>query len=149
MPSGRVIPKKLPACPGRDSRFTIRNNPNQNSWWVYYESPDGTLFPSDDNHPELVALVNSLKEAEGNSPGGGFSINEHFQVIARTTAPASYGGGSIHVVGLNDGGVIATYEQPLVFQGGLLAPTLSPIEGQEWNGPLCGMTYSFAAPGKS
>ncbi|MGH9967258.1 MAG: hypothetical protein ACREBG_05420 [Pyrinomonadaceae bacterium] len=147
MPSGRVIPKKLPTCPGRDSRFTIRHNPDQaNLWWVYYESTDGTLLPADEDHSDLVALVNSLKEAEGNAAGGGFSINEHFQVIARMTAPSNYGGQSIHVVGLA-GGLIATYDQTIVFQNGLLLPTITPLEGQEWVGPLCGMTYSFAAPG--
>lgn len=147
MPSGRVIPKRLPACPGRNSRFTIRHNPDrENGWWVYYESPDGTLLPSDDDHSDLVALVNSLKEAEGNAPGGGFSINEHFQVIARTTATPNYGGQSIHVVGLS-GGVIAIYNQTIIFQDGLLLPTITPLEGEEWTGPLCGMTYSFAAPG--
>jgi len=88
----------------------------------------------------------SLKEAEGNAAGGGFSINEHFQVIARTAASPNYGGQSIHVVGLS-GGVIATYDQTIVFQNGLLLPTITPLEGEEWTGPLCGMTYSFAAPG--
>jgi hypothetical protein len=147
MPSGRVIAKKLPVCPGRDSRFTIRHNPHRGSeWWVYYEAPEGAPVPSDDDHPDLISLVNGLKQAEGNAPGGGFSINEHFQVIARTRAPASYGGQSIHVAGLREG-VIATYEEPILFQGGNLSPTITPIEGQTWTGPLCGMTYSFVKPG--
>ena len=147
MPTGRVIAKRIPTCPSRNSRFTIRRNSDQgDAWWVYYEYPTDILHPADDAHSELVQLVNALKEAEGNQEGGGFSINEHFQVIARMNAPAGYRGQSIHVVGL-DGGEIATYKQTIVFEKGLLSPAATPLEGQVSVGPLCGMSYSFAASG--
>lgn len=146
MPTGRVISKRIPVCPGRDYRFTIRRNPEQaNSWWVYYEYPPGTRYPADDAHSELVQLVNALKMAEVNYEGGSFSINEHFQVIARMTAPPAYGGQAIHVVGLHQG-VVATYEPVIVFENGTLSPTGSPLEGEKWEGPLCGTSYSFSAP---
>jgi len=146
MPTGRVISRRIPICPGRNSRFTIRQNPDQgNLWWVYYEYPTDTLHPADDAHSDLVELVNDLKLAEGNQEGGGFSINEHFQVIARTKAPG-YGGQAIHVVGLHEGDVV-TYEQTIVFEKGMLSPTATPLEGEKWVGPLCGTTYSFTAVG--
>jgi hypothetical protein len=147
VPSGRVISRRVPICPGRDSRFTLRQNLDQgNAWWVYYENPPDTFHPADDPHIELVQLVNGLKESEVNYEGGGFTINEHSQVIARMLAPAGYGGRSIHVVGLH-GGVIATYCEPITFQHGLLSPLAMPGEGDIWQGPLCGTSYSFAAPG--
>jgi hypothetical protein len=147
MPTSRVISKRIPICPGRDSRFTIRRNPDQNNaWWVYYEYPTGTLHPADQAHPELVGLVNSLKESEVHYEGGGFSVNEHFQVIARMSAPAGYGGQAIHVVAL-DGGAVVTYDELLVFESGSLSPISTHLEGQVWTGPLCGTSYSFAAPG--
>lgn len=145
---GRVICHRLPACPGRDSRHTIRHNSLQpgNPWWVFYEPPaSAPPIPADNPHPELVALVNDLKIAEGQKPGGSFSINEHGQVIARTTAPRGTKGRAIHLVNVS-GGAVATYKTPVVFQKGALTPLATPAEGDVWPGPLCGMTYSFAAP---
>jgi hypothetical protein len=95
---------------------------------------------------ELVSLVNELKEAEGNAAGGSFSINEHFQVIARTAAPSGYKQNTIHVVDVSSGAV-QEYTQTITFQGGALDPTAKPAEGSPWPGPRCGATYRFAAPG--
>jgi hypothetical protein len=114
--------------------------------WVFYEPPGGaSLIPADDPHPELVALVNALKVAEGQTPGGSFSINEHGQVIARTSAPRGQGN-TIHLVNVR-GGAVETYTTPIVFQQAALTPLATPSEGEVWPGPLCGMTYRFAAPG--
>jgi hypothetical protein len=147
MPASRVIPKRLPVCPGRDSRFTIRRNPaNGDDWWVYYQDPDGTLIPADTPHADLVALVNDLKEAEGLAPGGAFSINEHFQVIARMKAPPGYQQNTIHVVDVSSG-FVQKYTDKITFQGGSIDPTANPAEGDPWPGPRCGATYRFAAPG--
>jgi hypothetical protein len=149
MPTSRVIPKKLPSCPGRDSRFTIRHNPDQgNEWWVYYEPPGADRIPADGPHRELVDVVNSLKEAAGNQAGGSFSINEHQQVIARMTSPAAYPGNAIHVIGLLEGtGEVIIYSETITFLGGTLTPLATPAEGAAWTGPLCGMSYTFVAPG--
>jgi hypothetical protein len=149
MPTSRVIPKKLPSCPGRDSRFTIRHNRDQNNeWWVYYEPPGEDLIPADEPHRELVDVVNSLKEAAGNQPGGSFSINEHQQVIARMTSPAAYRGNAIHVIGLLERtGEVISYRETITFRGGTLTPIATAAEGAPWPGPLCGMTYSFTEVG--
>jgi len=147
MPASRVIPKRLPVCPGRDSRFTLRRNSGEGGeWWVHYEAPDGTLMPADDPHEELVSLVNNLKLAEGNGQGGSFTINEHFQVIVRTKAPAGYQQNTIHVVDIS-GGAVATYVNRITFDSGAIDPTSTPSEGGDWPGPRCGTTYRFAAPG--
>ena len=141
---GRVIPKKLPACPGRDSRFSIKHNSNQpdNPWWVFYDDE-----PADHDHCSLIELVNSLKQDLGSPLGGGFSINEHQQVMARMQAPPGYGNKqSIHVIGVEDGEV-SKYHSPLTFKNGRLDPRVQPCEGDAWIGPHCGATYSFAAPG--
>ena len=114
-------------------------------WWVFCEV-GGTLIPADLAHKELVELVNGLKEAEGLDAGGGFSINEHSQVIARMAAPAGYKQNSIYVVDTASG-IVKGYSQTITFQGGVLDPKAKPEEGAPWIGPLCGATYRFAAPG--
>lgn len=144
MPASLVIPKRLPVCPNRDSRFTVRQY--DGIWWVHYQAPDGTFIPADDAHQDLVNLVNALKVAEGNAPGGGFSINEHFQVIARMSAPTGYKQNTIHVVDIS-GGTVRRYASKITFQGGALDPTVEGTEGIEWSGRRCGATYRFAAPG--
>jgi hypothetical protein len=143
MPASLVVPKHVPICPNRNSRFTIRQFDGE--WWVHYEM-DGTFIPADEDHSELVALVNDLKTAEGNAPGGAFSITEHSQVIARMTAPAGYQQKAIHVVDIS-GGVVWTCPDTITFQDGSLDPTVEPEEGSPWPGPRCGSSYTFAAPG--
>lgn len=143
MPTSRVIPKRIPICPGRDSRFTIRRNNGE--WWVHYEPEGADPIPADQPHGELVERVNRLKETEGNQPGGSFSINEHGQVIARMSAPPGYNQIAIHVVDISDGQVFA-YPRRITFQDGDLDPSALPAEGDPWTGPLCGTNYSFAAP---
>lgn len=144
----RVIAQRLPSCPGRDSRFTIRHNEavSGRPWWVHYD--DGTTNnPADGPHTDLVEMVNELKRVMGHAEGGAFSINEHSQVIARTASPPGHGhGNSVHVIGLIAGSTF-TYTSPITFQGGALDPTAIPDVGTPWPGPLCGMTYSFPAPG--
>jgi hypothetical protein len=144
---GRVISHRLPACPGRDSRFTIKHNDKQpgRPFWVFYEAPND-IIPADDPHTDLVALVNQLKEDAGNQPGGSFSINEHCQVVARMAAPAGAKENAVHVAAKDVSGNIMTYSARITFQQGQLDPTAAPTEGAAWTGPLCGMTYSFASP---
>jgi hypothetical protein len=142
MPSSRVILKRLPVCPGRDSRFTLHRNDGE--WWVHYQPPQADPIPADAAHLELVGLVNALKEHEGQGPGGSFSINEHSQVIARTSAPAGSPQKAFHIVDVSTGSV-RTYKAKITFQAGSLDPTAMPAEGAAWPGPLCGTTYSFAA----
>jgi hypothetical protein len=89
--------------------------------------------------------VNSLKEAEGNSAGGAFSINERGQVIARMKAPPGYPQNAIHVVDISTSAV-RTYNQTITFGGGAIDPQAKPEEGSPWAGPRCGSSYSFAAP---
>ena len=147
--AGRIIATRLPCCPGKDSRFTIKNNPNRpdRRWWVFYEPPSANAIPADDPHDDLVDLVNSMKVEMARTSGGGpFSVNEHGQVIARAKAPTGPGN-TIHIINVTSAGQVSEYTTPIVFQGGQLDPRATPKEGAAWHGPLSGMTYKFAAPG--
>jgi|SRR5580700_1021902 hypothetical protein len=140
----RVISHRLPVCPGHDSRFTIRHHGTE--LWVFCKIPGGDPVPADAAHPHLVELVNALKQQHGNQPGGSFSINEHGQVIARMHAPSGAKERAHHVVALDLQGNVMTYREHITFRGGLLDPMSTPTEGEPWTGPLCGMSYTFAAP---
>ena len=78
MPDSRVIPERLPVFPGKDLalRFVIMKMASGGS----FARLGGTLIEPL-AHQELISLVNQLKEAEGNAPGGSFSINEHFKLL--------------------------------------------------------------------
>jgi hypothetical protein len=145
----RIISKHIPVCAGRDSRFAIRHNnalPGA-PWWVYYKPPGMRPVAADDAHAELVTLVNNLKLQMGGTEGGGFSITEHGQVIARVQAPSGLGN-AVHCIGVR-GGKVEQYDQPLVFGGGRYDPRSMPPVGDIWTGPLCGTSYTFAAPGNA
>src|SRR5687768_5921559 len=107
MPTSRVILKRLPTCPGKNSRFHIRKNRAKGgALWIYYIPSGGSPIPADHPHTALVALINELKGIEGRQQGGGFSINEHQQVIAHTSALTGYGGQSVHIIGVRGGNVV-------------------------------------------
>jgi hypothetical protein len=46
---------------------------------------DMRVYPASSAHPELVGMVNKVKQAAGFSPGGAFYINEFQQVIVPAT----------------------------------------------------------------
>ena len=146
--AGRIIGTRLPCCPGKDSRFTIKHNREQagQPWWVFYKPPGDDPIPADDPHVELVAVVNSMKMEMAHTDGGPFSINEHGQVIARASAPTGPGN-TIHVINVTSGGDVSTCSTHITFRDGELDPRSTPNEGELWPGPLSGMTYRFAAPG--
>jgi hypothetical protein len=145
---GRIIGTRLPCCPGKDSRFTLRHHQERpgSPWWVHYEPPGGDPIPADDPHTDLVNLVLALKREMAQTEGGPFSINEHCQVIARAKAQSGPGN-TIYIINVTSGGAVSTYHEPILFQKGSLDPRATPAEGGSWPGPLSGMTYKFAAPG--
>jgi hypothetical protein len=147
MSLSRVVPKLLPVCPGRDSRFTLKRNYTEGGeWWVHYTSPGGDI-PADQAHPGLVERILKIKKQLVGTEGGSFSINEHFQVIARMSGPHNSNLESVHAVDVA-GGTVFIYRNVITFQGGVLDPTVATTEGSPWKGPLCGATYTIGVPGK-
>lgn len=61
-------------------------------------------------------------------------------------SPGGYDGQSaIHVVGVQEGEIVR-YKKLITFESGSLDPSATPAVGSDWIGPLCGTSYSFAAP---
>ncbi|HAN90820.1 MAG TPA: hypothetical protein DCQ33_01910 [Nitrospira sp.] len=144
---GRITAHRRLCCPVKDAGFSVRHNKAVygEPWWVHYEH-GGRWIPADLPHEELVEVVNELKVQEGQTEGGAFSINEHGQVIARTSA-AQGQSGSVQIIGVSSAGKVYAYPHVITFDGGRLDPTEDAVEGQSWPGPHCGISYSLAAPG--
>ena len=91
-------------------------------------------------HPELVDMVNHVKESVGNPPGGAFYINEFGQVLV----PVVGDGTEYYVAG--------EYKRQLQFEfeGTVIGP--EPPEGLEpgdsWPGPKVGIPYTLSADGR-
>src|SRR5437879_2700408 len=73
-----------------------------------------------------------LERERGQEAGGGFSINEYSQVIARTAPAGGYQNQqAVHIVGIRNGEVV-TYTNLITFQGGMLDPSATPTVGDPW-----------------
>ena len=72
-------------CPSnvnKDAKYTVRLERGEYVVGIYYLSNDGELwYPSSANHPDLVEMVNNIKNHFAGSPGGAFYINEYKQVL--------------------------------------------------------------------
>jgi hypothetical protein len=90
------------------------------------------------SHPELVAMVNSVKEEKNGQPGGPFYINEYQMVIVPTAQDGYFYAGS--------------YTPPLEFEfEGMTISPAAPADlkvGDEWRGPHVGIPYVLTADGR-
>lgn len=89
------------------------------------------------DHPGLVAMVQSVKRAHGDQPSGVFYINEWRHVLVKA------GGGTWFA---------GRYETLLQFDfDGRTISAIAPIEldsGDAWDGPRVGIKYTLVASGE-
>ncbi len=135
-----VFPVFQGNCSGnvsKDAKYHVRSSKrNLVVALVYQTDQDERWYPSTDQHPDLVRMVNDVKTAYGDAPNGSFYINEYKQVIVPVLSTGLY-----YLAG--------KYEQPLrfAFEGHTLSGEpfdldgnpLSP--GDEWVGPHPGISY--------
>ena len=111
---------------------------------VVIETPDGIRsYPTSQEHPELIRMVNAVKVAAEGREGGQFYINESQQVIVPAGNPVKYffaGEYRHHIVLKLDH--IEFSGRPHDDQGNLLKP------GDRWTGrPRPGIKYTLMAGG--
>ncbi len=111
---------------------------------VVIETPDDRrAYPTSREHPELVAMVNRIKQAGDGQGGGQFYINEYCQVIVPAGNPVTYYyAGEYHqqIILALDGEEFSG--RPHDEGGNLLAP------GNTWSGrPRPGIGYKLKAGG--
>lgn len=126
------------------AKYQIRSRGGNFVVAITYEAEEGERwYPSTDQHPELVKMVNDVKTTHGVAPGGSFYINEYHQVIV----PVVGGGSDYFLAG--------EYVKPLrfEFEGKVISGEAVDLQGQplspgsEWKGPHAGIPYTLSAGG--
>jgi hypothetical protein len=76
----------------RQAKYRIKSNKNEYHIEIQIDTQDGyRIYPSTNEHPILVTMINEIKEKYSLAPGGQFYINEWRQVIVPVnTSPISY-----------------------------------------------------------
>jgi len=140
-------PKFSGNCPRnvrKDAKYTIRSGKNSPLVTIVYQAGnDERWYPSTDEHPQLVEMVNKVKSAHSAGLNGSFYINEYHQVIVPVVDDENY-----YLAG--------TYGAPLQFEfeGKVISGRPIDLEGHPiaagaiWPGPHAGIRYVLAASGK-
>ena len=143
MPEYPVFRGNCPRNVSKDAKYTVRSGKTAPVIALTYcTAEDERWYMSTEEHPELVAMVNGAKIAQGNPPNGSFYINEYKQVI-------------VPVVGSENYYYAGKYDRPLrfEFEGNRLSGEAfdlagNPLaEGDAWVGPHPGIPYTLCAGG--
>ncbi len=133
-------------CPrnvAKDAKYAIRSRGNRLVVALTYStSDDETWHLAQEDHPDLIDMVNSVKVALTGQPNGSFYINEFCHVI-------------VPVVGSSDYYFAGVYRRPLIFdfEGDRISGLPRRSDGSElspgdvWNGPRVGIPYILTAGG--
>lgn len=128
----------------KSAKYQIRSRAGGHVVAITYEADEGERwYPTSDQHPELVKMVNDVKKTHGIAPGGSFYINEYHQVIV----PVAGGSRDYYLAG--------EYHKPLrfEFEGRQISGEAINLEGHPlspgalWTGPHAGIPYKLAAGG--
>jgi hypothetical protein len=128
----------------KSAKYQIRSRAGSHVVAIVYEAAEGERwYPSTDQHPELVKMVNNVKTTHGSAPGGSFYINEYHQVIVPVI-----GAGQDYYLG-------GEYRRPLRFEFEEKVISGEPVDfegrplspGSVWIGPHAGIPYTLAAGG--
>lgn len=125
----------VPANVCKDAKYSVVHGPHGMEIRLIYSLPTGEkALVTTSAHPELVEMVNAVKEDYQGGLGGAFYINEYAHVVV----PAE---GGYYFAG--------EYRRYLEFkfEGSVIGP--EPPEGlrpgDEWRGPKVGTAYTLTA----
>lgn len=127
----------VPSNVSKDAKYSVVNG--SDGWEVrliYRLSSTERALVTSSAHPELVVLVNALKEDINGVPGGAFYINEYKHVLVPTEEGCLYAGRYLPLLRFRFEGQEISPEAPT----GLSA-------GENWHGPRVGTAYVLTADG--
>ena len=130
----------------KTAKYHIRRENGKFVVGINYNTGNGEYWtPTTELHPDLVEMVNNVKNEINSSPGGAFYINEFRQVIVPAEGKYFLAGKyekSLQFSRQNDDGEVVVISGKAVdLQGNALNP------GDEWYGYLMGIPYVLAAGG--
>jgi hypothetical protein len=130
----------------RLAKYSVRHHEGAWTVAVLYEVGSGLRYLAlDQARDDLAELVNEVKQALGNGPGGAFYVNEYRHVIV----PVDSGDGTSHYYFADylRGDLTFKYEgTPLSTRP--VRPDGQPLKpGERWIGPRPGVPYVLAAGG--
>ncbi len=128
----------VPSNTNKDAKYSVVNG--SEDWeirLIFRLSSVEKALITTSSHPELVRLVNEVKQELNGTPGGAFYINEYKHVLVPTQDGCWYAG---------------TYRPPLrfFFEGNEISAEASDglKAGEIWSGPRPGTKYTLSADGK-
>jgi hypothetical protein len=125
-----------PAVHGQQGRYRV--NLDEQISAVYPIDRREIAILTSEEHPDLVNMVNAVKEDVNGTPGGPFLINEYSQVLVPSAEAEWYCAGIYtEILTFDLDGEVISPEAP---------PSLEP--GDPWPGPRVGMSYTLAAGGE-
>jgi hypothetical protein len=143
MPEYPVFRGNCPRAVVKDAKYSVRSGQKGSVIGLTYSTDDDERWHiTTEAHPELVAMVNAVKIAQGNAPNGSFYINEYKQVIVPVADSDVY-----YLAGEYDKPLRFEFEgktlsgEPVDLEGNPLSP------GDTWIGPHPGIPYKLAAGG--
>jgi len=129
------------------AKFVVRQMDGQWQVTVQYEAGEGlTFFGVEGSTSNLQRMINDVKTAVGESPGGPFYVNEYRHVIVPVRASGESGTGSHYYFAgrLEDDLRFEFEKRPLTTRA--VKPDGTPLSaGERWVGPRPGIPYKLAA----
>ncbi len=127
----------VPSNVSKDAKYSVVHG--DDGWEVrliYRLSASERALITTNSHPELVGLVNDVKEDINGVSGGAFYINEYRHVLVPTEDGCMFAGKYFEPLRFRFEGEVISAEAPA---------GLSP--GDDWPGPRVGTAYVLAADG--
>lgn len=127
----------VPSNVSKDAKYSVvRGSDEWEVRLIYRLSSAERALVTTSAHPELVTLVNDVKEDVNGVPGGAFYINEYKHVLVPTEDGCLYAGRYLPLLRFQFEGQEISPEAP----AGL-------TEGEDWPGPRVGTAYVLTSDG--
>jgi hypothetical protein len=139
-----VFPGNCPRLAPREAKYSVRWRDGRQVVALMYRVNQAEYeILSTDRHPELIRMVNTVKEHFADNSGGAFYINEWRQVLVPVIGQRDY-----YYAGEYMGNLEFDFEgkklsgRPVSLDGVPLKP------GDRWDGPHPGIPYKLMAGGR-
>jgi len=127
----------IPSNVSKDAKYSVvRGTRGWEVRLIYRLNASEQALVTTAEHPELVEMVNEVKEDAAGAPGGAFYVNEYRHVLVPTDDGCLYAGRYLPLLRFSFEGRDITPEAP---------PEVSP--GDTWPGPRVGTAYVLTADG--